>query len=54
MKYEFHKFHKGDGFYFYGVTPHRIRSAAYRFAARHGWKFVTRSKGKSVLIERVA
>jgi hypothetical protein len=54
MKYGFHAFRKGDGFYFYGVSPHRIRSAAYGYAARRGWKFVTRSKGKTVLIERVA
>lgn len=54
MKYKFHTIRKGDGFYFYGADPERIRSAAYAFASRHGWKFITRRTPQAVLIERVA
>ena len=54
MFYGFDKFRRGDGYYYYGVNRHTICQAAYNYARRHGWKFITRSNGKSVLIERVA
>lgn len=54
MLYGFDKFRRGDAFCYYGVNRHAISQAAYNYARRHGWKFITRLNGKSVLIERVA
>lgn len=54
MLYGFNKFRPGDAYCYYGVHPHTIRQAAYNYAARHGWKFITRANGKTVLIERVS
>lgn len=54
MKYGFHQFRKGDGFYYYDANRYLVRAAAYVYANRYGWKFATRHTPKGVFIERIA